>query len=738
MLTVSCEKKQNPSLEQDANENMIELVFDASYPETKTTIDDNGVVAWEKGDKVTLYYYDGATKSVTATAQSSGTSVKFTASIPTTTTPEGFFAVYPAGKGGFDEEGNFILNASYTSDGSFKDANLIVAYSPAADLSFNFQHVVGIFKVALPEGGVIKHGETEIPLKSLNIKGKEVSVVGKGKFAVTLGPNNTLIYSQDLTNKAEQTYAKISEQNIADGYVYVPTLPGTFSDGFAIRFNATTNDAIPAVCTKSNSYTVDAGHIQPVSNVAENIVWDYYFSPDGTGDGKSETSPAPYNTLETFITQTAKYYGQWRLYGATLHLQEGTYTPSKTLVLGGSEEKFEYKIIGNNAIMDGVDLGKQFMSANTTSNLYIEGVTLKNFIVPSGNGSVMNFTGAGKLIFKDCVFQNNETKKGNSGALYLGSSKNGHEIIDCTFENNTATSYGGALCIGGSAVGTTVCKGCTFKGNKVTSSDSGMGGAVYVANADLCTIENCVFDANSAYKNGGALYGSKAGGKIFVARSLFIDNTVSVSGYAANGGAITVTNPALGVYACTFNYNHSSSAGSSTSALVAAKYIVANSTFVESAKMSYGVITNKATAAHQSTVVNSIIINTSTTATHPSLSTNNSAANNYVDCGYNLYTRTTDDATTTSITGDATSVNGVTKNTLGITSVDRSINAYVWNGTTPAGFTKCNLSNVEALIKANTVIGEEFWSWLATNGYNNTDIRGHALTDPIWPGSYQN
>ena len=59
------------------------------------------------------------------------------------------------------------------------------------------------------------------------------------------------------------------------------------------------------------------------------------------------------------------------------------------------------------------------------------------------------------------------------------------------------------------------------------------------------------------------------------------------------------------------------------------------------------------------------------------------------------------------------------------------------------GFSRCRLSDVETMIKANTVIGNEFWSWLKSikvgaNDATQVDVRG-VLRDPnaMWPGSYQ-
>ena len=87
-IIISCSKEQGtPVLEEstDAEEviipeegvdGLITLTFTAEYPtpiETKTTVTEEGVVAWEKDDQITLYYLeDGQPKSVNATALASG------------------------------------------------------------------------------------------------------------------------------------------------------------------------------------------------------------------------------------------------------------------------------------------------------------------------------------------------------------------------------------------------------------------------------------------------------------------------------------------------------------------------------------------------------------------------------------------------------------------------------------------------------------------------------------------
>lgn len=740
----SCNKEQLNN-ENIQSGNFKEVKFECEYPETKATVDDNGNVAWEQGDQLTLYYIvGGEVKSATATVDAAGSASTITAQIPTGDDPEDFYAVYPADRGSLSTDGVFTVNTNFVSDGTFKQANVAAAYSTATEKKFSFKPATGLVKVQLPENAVVMNGGTPVAIGGVEISGKETGAtdslcVGKVSAIVKTGK---VIGFGEVSSAVNTLKANVSAAAKTAGYVYLQTVSGGAEKGFGLRFLDVDGNAIPGVKVKK-AVEIYRGEILPVLGAAENIVFDWYFSPDGSGDGRSAATPANTANLVTLAGNTAAVSGQWRLAGTTIHLADGTYIPAAPINFQGAESG-TLTIEGTSmkgTVIDGTAtaaLATPVATINFTSamNLNISKLTIQNS-KSNKNGGGMTYSG-GVLVMDSCYFYKNEALKGNSGGIYLAGT--GRTIRNSTFEENTASTFGGAFSLAGTATGTTTIENCSFKKNVLTGTKN--GGAFYAANTTLTTVNNCVFDENSGYQ-AGAIYADKAGAAIYVNASLFVGNAVTKSGYNANGGAIMIkSNSAkLGVYNCTFNYNHASASSSSSSALNADQYVIANCTFVESAKMSYGVITSYATAEHKATLANNIILTTSTTATHPSVSAGGNSATtayNFLDSRNNLYTRLLANFTTAA--ADATSKVGCTKTTFGFgDSVDKENKCYAWSGDVSAieGYAKCNLSDVENLIKANTALGNDFWAWLESINATNVDVRGVSRTNPIWPGSYQ-
>ena len=173
---------------------------------------------------------------------------------------------------------------------------------------------------------------------------------------------------------------------------------------------------------------------------------------------------------------------------------------------------------------------------------------------------------------------------------------------------------------------------------------------------------------------------------------------------------------------------------------------------MEATATGYGVINNAATSADAGTLVNNIITINSETETHVSLSTkcksndDGTSTFNYLTSGYNLVTRILPGFTAAS--DDTTTKTGVYKVTINLgqeEDVDIPNKLVYWDGSVSGvdGYVNCKLSDVEAMIKTNTVLGEDFWKWLKSikiGDYDATqvDVRG-VLRNPdlMWPGSYQ-
>lgn len=766
-ILASCAKEMEETTPNEESEEtttvpsgeMVTITFKADYPnpvmegtvapqqaeaDTRTTIAEDGTVAWEVADEITLYYMEGETvASAPATALTAGVKADFQVTIP-----EGVaevFAVYPAGKGELTPDGVFKVKTGGAQNGSFEQANYAAAWAEVSDeMNLSFKNVVGLFRVRLPEGGIIEDGDVNHTIKSISITGKKSEPAFLGDVTVTVGDDGALAFSAP-ENAAMEAVVELDEETRNAGYAYIPSLPVTSADGLVFRFMNTEGIYLPAAVTKDDkAITLDRGHLKPVNTACESVIFDWYFAEDGQGDGKSASSPAGVAEFQKLLNDSQYLYGERRLDGARLNLAAGTYSLTEQLNIKGVEAG-DITIVGaglEESMIDGAEYGNQMVACASNKNLNLSKLTFQN-ATSNINGAVMNNGGsAGKLVCNEVGFKNNYSNK-NSGAIYIGGTS-GAEFRNCVFEGNkTKTNVAGAVATGGSSKGTVAFYGCRFEGNLAgeSATSGAQGGAIYHATADMLMIDNCVFDSNTGYTFGGAIYGNVADGKIFISRSLFVGNEISKGDYKDLGAAIYSKGP-VGVYNCTFNYNHA--ATKSCSVFSATKYIVANSTFVESMKVSHGVICNRATEEHHSTIINNIVITTSTTDTHCALSISATDANNNADCGYNLVTRI--QAGFTAASNDVTTYTPVVKTDFGFEdAVDKTNKCYAWLGDITAfeGFSRCRLSDVETMIKANTVIGDDFWNWLKSikiGAYDATqvDVRGiRRDPDLMWPGSYQ-
>ena len=131
-------------------------------------------------------------------------------------------------------------------------------------------------------------------------------------------------------------------------------------------------------------------------------------------------------------------------------------------------------------------------------------------------------------IFRDCKFTDNMAPN-TGGAMYLGGTDKGLQIIDCEFEDNSALGgWGGAHAIYGDST-TAVVLGCYYSGNSSVTS----GGAVtqgFLANVSYA---NCEFEANSA-SFGGAAYLQNDSTQVSFEACTFFGNTVTDFGGAIN------------------------------------------------------------------------------------------------------------------------------------------------------------------------------------------------------------
>lgn len=224
--------------------------------------------------------------------------------------------------------------------------------------------------------------------------------------------------------------------------------------------------------------------------------------------------------------------------------------------------------------IDGAHHGR-VMSAQAVTGVRVEGVTIQQGDVPSGDG----FLGAGGAIRCDssevaianCFFTGNEASRGGA----VGARASDLSITDCTFLVNAANSPAWAA---GGGVYAQDCNGliarCDFLTNLAASGAvPADGGGVFLDECRLI-VEDCLFDGNGAQAGAGGLYsyrrdrstirdcrfeGNTAGGggaMYFEYSYANVEDCAFAGNDAASGGALFLdVNTAMRIARCTFDGN---------------------------------------------------------------------------------------------------------------------------------------------------------------------------------------
>lgn len=715
LALASCEKETATDNPNQQPENLIEWSFTAGTPETKTVMGEPGgdkkaQVSWEDGDVIDIWYLDAgnAPKKVTGTSQSAGASTTFKAQIPAGDNPDHFWAAYPAGTGTLTyEESTEKFTISVSSDrfdGSFKKANIMAAYSTAVAKSFAFKHAVGIFKIALPTDGIITHGGVNHTITTLRIKGKETSIHSMGTVEVNQDAGVVSGFAESTgTSSAPLT---LSDEVRSAGIAYIPSFPGTLANGFAVRYYSE-EGSIPAVVTGDTSYSLERGHILPIADASPYIVWDYYVSADGDGNGKAAGTPMSLESLQTMLSSAGQYmFNANLLTGTTIHFAAGAYNLTASLVIPNFSEMAVVKFEGNGAILNGGETCRVLEINGRYKNLSFKDFTIQNGLHASKGGGI--YIAPGKdaadntviLDFTNCLIKGNKVTSGNGGALAIDAHANGTPGGQVRFNN------------------------CRFQDNAVTT---GQAGAVYIyPNCGVAAMFNkCTFIGNTGTSN---------------TMTIGVNCNSTKDKYLGR----------LGMNNCTVNAGNKTFSSNGSALTLKGYSVVANSTVWNSGELGkWGHIALGANKAAQeldadaARIVNCLVRNNS--STYKALYLHGSY---YQNIAYCLYTGLTEagSATATGETPTYTVTNSL--------SIDRAITGASAKNTTIEGvqayyytftadysgdMTFPTLEQVRSSIEGTTNIGPLFLAWLDTiEGSLTTDITGYDRdADASHPGSWQ-
>lgn len=677
---------------------------------TKTTLAESGEVAWEAGDQISVYYVaDGVAKEAVATASAAGTTSTFTTQIPIEDNPTEYYAAYPAGSGVMevvDATTNFYVYVKPdAAAGTFKSVNYSASYTKAEDMAFQFHNAVGMIRLAVPKGGKFSKDGVDYTLTGVYMRGQASAFDGKQNTGLlpfstdgTFGAvSSKTIGETEYSKAANINMPNLSAEALASGFVYIPSIEGTWPTGLCIRYIANygekTRAALPAVLSKPNVISIEKGKILKLDDQTEKVQFNYYVSADGSGDGLTSDNPMNLTKMQEMFTASASAtYSSYVLQGTTFNLAAGEYALASTLTIPKANAPYSATIKGAGAtatILSG-ETARSVMSVSDNTHIY-----LKDLTITKGKADV----GAGISVKLEAT----TTDK----TFIL-------DVENCIFLSNKSTNVGGAIGANKSAAaGLVRCNNCRFESNTATTSGAvaaEMGGKV-------------AFMFNKCFMKGSTT--TKAGG-------IFLHLGNSAARLALNN--------------CTINTGTSVIDG--CSAIDNIGYTVIANTTIWSSKSigNYGSIANGASVENGSTIINSFIKNGKAGET-----TNYTAfyltSDYYQSIQYTLYSGLTGSAKNATVTQNSTDV-GTSLTYSSSANVNKTINGVklegynlVWSDNETAfGDFKCpTLQQVQNAISGNPGVGDLFLDWLETiPDALTTDMFGVARPEECsCPGALQ-
>lgn len=715
VMALSCTKELADP--QDVMENTEYKTIKFESVITKTTVDQEGNVAWEAGDEITLYYIvDEEVKTAAATADAAGSSATFTAQIPVGDNPVEYYAAYPAGSGSLTAEGAFSINVDASKcDGTFKKANFAAAYSTAGAMSFQFKNAVGMLKVKLPEGGVIVRAKNnaEYPVTGVYVRGYKAGEALNGTIAVNVtdGAVSGFGVSGGPQNVNMPT---LSSEAIASGYAYVPCTPATLT-GLCVMFYSS-EGYVPAVLSPETlTVTLERGHITPLADLSSKIVFDYWVSATGTGEGLTSTDPMSVEKMVGMMPSSSSLQADvYHLRGATFNFTEGTHSIEKTITIPAYTGSLGYiaQIDGNGkAVLEGASVKVFDVKGNAViSNLTIQGTDVSTLSGAAANGAAITVNPKTIVTLDNLTIQGNKAKSG--GAVFVSYSNtctDQNSLLDCVrckFISNTATAQGGAIIVTSNATtgGVVRLNECYFEKNNSTSE----GGAVVPNGKILMMFNKCSFFENKSSKGARDIYAVATASRLAL-------NNCTLRGSSAG-----------------------TSISSGSSMTTKCLSIVSNSTFWGNIG-AWGCVALGSSTENGSLLVNNVINNR--TATKPGLYF---ASSYYQNVQYCIYTGTAEHDTNGS---DKVSVSDSKNLGLGgvftgakSPSVTDPYTYYYFTWDWDPSYPCPTLQEVRDAISKNP-IGGTFLDWLDNleeGGALSTDIAGNKRpATAMCPGSYQ-
>ena len=208
---VACQKEV--SITMDSGEKMS---FEATIPETKTTLATGDIVKWSASDLIDVYGVTGTTSAkaifeITELA-ADGRSAKFTIKDGETLgTYDNYYAVYPSGIAGlsYDNSGKFVISTALELEGQAivsggYDPSFAIMTASASAGTLTFRHGMCYFGIQIPDDGITK--VTITATKNVFCKKPEFLVSTGGSSTSDNGGTNKLATASGTFTKGAYYY----------------------------------------------------------------------------------------------------------------------------------------------------------------------------------------------------------------------------------------------------------------------------------------------------------------------------------------------------------------------------------------------------------------------------------------------------------------------------------------------------------------------------------------------------
>ena len=285
-----------------------------------------------------------------------------------------------------------------------------------------------------------------------------------------------------------------------------------------------------------NHYYINSTATAKINVLPLNVV---YVSKNGNDDNLGDVKH-PYKTIKHATSHVNA--------DGIVYINPGEYDESN-IILNQSTNIYGINS-SSNVIINPSQNGYIFNNINTTSNLTLVNITIRNAKINAVNSSAV--ISKGPLTVFACNFENNQATAADSSSSIYAS--NYLAISSSNFNKNSAKSNGGAIKALGHRV---IILNSKFTNNSINANNAG-GAAIYINTANT-TIDTSVFSnnqVNGINVTGGAI--KKVSGNLTVMRTNMAYNKLTGSGYNI-GGAIINLNGYLCLINSTINSNNVSS-----------------------------------------------------------------------------------------------------------------------------------------------------------------------------------